>query len=124
LKLLIDEMYAPAVAAELRARAHDVASVHDLGEVLATGAADADVLAVAQREERTLVTENVRDYRRLEGALLAEGSRHAGLVYTTDRQFPRGDRATVGRLVQALDVLLRDESDLRDRSVVLQRAQR
>jgi hypothetical protein len=82
------------------------------------------VLAIAQREERTLVTENVRDYRRLEGALLAEGSHHAGLVYTTDRQFPRGDRATVGRLVQALDVLLRDESDLRDRSVFLQRAQR
>ena len=81
--------------------------------------ADADVLAAARREERTLVTENVRDFRLLENALLAAGSHHAGLVYTSNRQFPRGDPGTTGRLVRALDPLLRTTPDLRDRAVFL-----
>lgn len=117
-------MYAPAVAAELRARGHDVVSVHGLGSVLATGASDADVLAVARREERTLVTENVRDFRLLESRLLAEASHHSGLVYTSNRQFPRGDPATTGRLVRALDALLRERPDVRDRSIFLARPDR
>src|SRR5256885_6716998 len=37
----------------------------------------------------------------------------AGCQY--DRQFPRGDPETTGRLVRALDALLRDARDLRDR---------
>jgi len=122
LRLLLDEMYAPAIAAELRARGHDVISANDAGHALPTGASDADVLAAAQRDERTPVTENVRDYRPLESALLADGSHHAGLVYTTNRQFPRGDPATMGRLVHALDALLRAAPDLRDGSIFLMRA--
>jgi len=30
------------------------------------------------------------------------------LIFTTNRQFPRGSRSTVGRLVVALDALLAD----------------
>jgi Domain of unknown function (DUF5615) len=122
LRLLLDEMYSPALAVELRARGHDVVSVHDPGHGLVVGASDADVLAAAQREERALVTENVRDYRPLEIGLLADGSHHAGLVYTSNRQFPRGEPATLGRLVRALDALLREGQDLRDRSIFLTRA--
>jgi hypothetical protein len=121
LRLLLDEMYSPALAVELRARGHDVVSVHDPGHGLVVGASDADVLAAAQREERTLVTENVRDHRPLEIGLLAEGSHHAGLVYTSNRQFPRGDPSTLGRLVRALDALLGQGPDLRDRSIFLTR---
>jgi hypothetical protein len=121
LRLLLDEMYAPAIAAELRARGHDVASVHDSGYALRTGASDADVFAAAQIEERVLVTENVRDYRPLESGLVVDGSHHAGLAYTTNRQFPRGDPATVGQLVRALDALLGDATDMRDRSMFLTR---
>jgi hypothetical protein len=120
LRLLLDEMYAPAVAAELRARGDDAASVHDPAHGHLEGALDADVLAAARREERALVTENVRDFRLLEGRTLAEsGAHHMGLVYTSDRQFPRGDPATTGRLVRALDALPRDAPDLRDRSIFL-----
>jgi hypothetical protein len=122
LRLLLDEMYSPAIAAELRARGHDVVSVHDPGHGLVAGASDADVLAAAQREERALVTENVRDYRPLEIGVLADGSHHAGLVYTSNRQFPRGDPATLGQFVRALDALLREGPDLRDRSIFLTRA--
>jgi hypothetical protein len=121
LRLLLDEMYSPAVAAELRARGHDAASVHDPSHAHLSGAPDADVLAVAIDDGRVLVTENVRDYRPLEGQLLAAGSPHPGLLYTSNRQFPRGDPATIGRLVRALDKLLREGPDLRDRSLFLTR---
>jgi Domain of unknown function (DUF5615) len=123
LRLLLDEMYSPALAVELRARGHDVVSVHDPGHGVAVGASDADVLAAARREERALVTENVRDYRPLEIGLLADGSHHAGLVYTSNRRFPRGDPSTLGQLVRALDVLLRQGPDLRDHSIFLTRAE-
>jgi hypothetical protein len=119
LRLLLDEMYSPALAVELRARGHDVVSIHDPGHATAAGASDAEVLAAAQAEERVLVTENVRDYRPLEVGLLAAGSHHAGLVYTSNRQFPRGDPGTLGRLVRALDALMGEGPDLRDRSIFL-----
>jgi len=120
LRLLLDEMYAPAIAVALRARGQDVISVHEADPVLA-GASDDEVLAAAEFAERALVTENMRDYRPLETALLAAGGHHHGIVYTSDRQFPRGDPATTGRLVRALDALLRDPPALRDRSIFLSR---
>ncbi|MCP9487067.1 MAG: DUF5615 family PIN-like protein [Gaiellaceae bacterium MAG52_C11] len=122
MRLLLDEMYSPALAVELRARGHDVVSAHDPGHGLVVGASDADVLVAAQSEERALVTENIRDFRPLEIGILADGSHHAGLVYTSYRQFPRGDPSTLGRLVRALDALLREGPDLRDRSIFLARA--
>lgn len=65
------------------------------------------------------MTENVRDYRPLETALLAEGKDHHGIIYTTDRQFPRGDPKTIGRLVRPLDALLRDGPVILDRAMFL-----
>lgn len=114
-------MYAPAIAAELRARGHDVASVHDASQSSLAGATDADVLVAAQRDRRALVTENVRDFRPLESRMLADGAHHAGIVYTSNRQFPRGDPATTGRLVRALDALLHEGPDVRDGGIFLAR---
>lgn len=94
-------------------------SVHDAESSVDPGAPDADVFAAAQAEGLVLVTENVRDYRPLESAVIAGGSQHAGLVYTSDRGFPRGDPATPGRPAQALDALLREGQELRRRSVFL-----
>lgn len=112
-------MYAPAIAFELRVRGHDVVSAHESSDPALVGAPDEEVLAAARAEQRALVTENVRDYRPLEVALIAGGGHHAGLVYTSNRQFPRGHPATAGRLVLALDALLRDRPALRDRSIFL-----
>jgi hypothetical protein len=106
LKLLLDEMYASAVAEQLRRRGHDVASVHDPGYRRLEGAPDEEVFAAAIAEGRALVTENVADFRRLEAQALARGERHAGLVFTTNRRFPRGDPATIGSLFRALDALI------------------
>src|SRR5262245_20479241 len=113
-------MYAPAVAVELRARGHDVLSVHEAEPVL-VGASDAEVLVAALSAELVLVTENVRDFRPLEIATLEGGDHHHGIVYTSDHQFPRGEPATIGHLVRALDVLMHESANLRDRSVFLRR---
>lgn len=112
MKLLLDEMYSATVAEQLRARGHDVVAVHDPGYRRLEGAPDAEVFAVAVAETRAIVTENVPDFRRLEAEALARGERHAGIVFTTNRQFPRGDPATTGRLVLALEALLQTTATL------------
>jgi predicted nuclease of predicted toxin-antitoxin system len=121
-KLLLDEMYAPAVALELRGRRHDAVSVHDAASRRLACASDPEVLSAARAEDRALVTENIRDFRPLEADLIARGEHHPGLVYTSNRQFPRGHPATSGQLVRALDALLREDRDLRDRAIFLKRA--
>lgn len=75
MRLLLDEMYRNLIARELRARGHDVVSVH---EAPGSGTVDEDVLDHARSEERALVTENVRDFRPLADALLAGGESHFG----------------------------------------------
>ena len=64
MKLLLDEMYSPTVAIQLRQRGHDVSAVVELTDLRT--AADPVIFAAAQRELRVVVTENVRDYH-LEG---------------------------------------------------------
>lgn len=112
MKLLLDEMYAPAIAEQLRARGHDVASIHDPAYRALEGEPDEEVWAAAVADDRALVSENVQDFRRLEAAALARAQPSARLIFTTNRQFPRGDPATIGRLVTALDALLAAEPDL------------
>ena len=105
MKLLLDEMYAPSIAQQLRERRHDVASVHDPGYRELEGEPDREVWTRAIAEERVLVSENVRDFRRIETDALARAEPVASLIYTSDRQFPRGNSATIGRLVTAFDAL-------------------
>jgi hypothetical protein len=47
-----------------------------------------------------------RDFRLIEAAALARGEPTARLIFTSNREFPRGDPGTVGRFVVALDALL------------------
>ncbi len=112
MKLLLDEMYSATVAEQLRRRGHDVVSIHDAEFRSLEGAPDEEVFAAAIAEERAIVTENVPDFRRLEAAALASDEPTPGLIFTTNRQFPRGDPGTVGRLVVALDALLTERPAL------------
>lgn len=106
MKLFVDEMFPAALAERLRARGHDVESVHDPDSEAHAGAPDEDVFAAAATSGRALVTENVADFRRLEATALADGDAAPMLVFTTNRQFPRGDKRTLGHLVAALDALM------------------
>jgi len=112
MRLLIDEMYAPTIAEQLRARGHDVASVHDPEYRILEGEPDEEGWAAAVAADRVLVTENVQDFRRIETDALARSQPAVRLIFTTDRQFPRGDPATIGRLVTALDALLATGPDM------------
>lgn len=80
MRLLLDEMHPPAVASTLLARGHDVVAV-------AEGAAlrsmpDEELLAFATQHDRRIVTENVKDFRRLllradeSGQVAAAGALH------------------------------------------------
>lgn len=112
MKLLLDEMYAPTIAEQLRTRGHDAFSIHDPAYRMLEGAPDDEVWAAAIADDRALVSENVQDFRRIEANALADAQPVAPLIFTTDRQFPRGDPATLGRLVTALDALLAAEPEL------------
>jgi Domain of unknown function (DUF5615) len=105
-KLLIDEMYPPAIAEQLRDRRHDVEAVTERPELRAL--ADADIVALAQREQRAVVTENIDD--------IADGydqrtQAHFGLVLVPPGSYPRGNPGTIGRMVTELDRLLSEHPD-------------
>lgn len=110
MKLLLDEMYSATVAEQLRARGRDVISIHDPSHRRLEGAPDEEVFATAAVEDRALVTENVPDFRRLEAQALVRGEQPPRLIFTTNRQFPRGDPRTTGRLVRALQALIDGEA--------------
>jgi len=107
MKLLLDEMFSRHLSEQLRSRGHDVASIHDADHRWLEGASDASVFTAALDEDRALVTENVADFRRLESDAFANGAASPVLILTSDRRFPRGRSATLGRLVDALDAVLR-----------------
>jgi predicted nuclease of predicted toxin-antitoxin system len=104
LKLLLDEMYASAVAEQLRERDHDVIAVAERADL--RGTPDEDLLAWARTEDRALVTDNQRDFIPIHRRCIAGGHDHKGLILTTNRRFPRGQPATTGKLVVALDMFL------------------
>lgn len=112
MRLLLDEMFSTAIAVQLRARGHDAVSIHERDFAWLEGASDRDVLAVAVTTDRAVLTDNARDFRRYEIEALAKGLEFPRVIYTTNRQFPRSDSRTLGRLVTALDTLMREDPEL------------
>ena len=112
MRLLLDEMFSPAIAQALRARGHDVEAIKEHQDWI--GLSDRDVIALARREQRAIVTDNLRHFRPLHAELIAPGGEgHAGLVFvpTTHRR----TKADVGRLITALEAKLAEfpgEADL------------
>ena len=103
-RLLLDEMWPPAIASALRARGHDVVAVAERPEL--RGWADETIFQEALVRGRAIVTENAADYRPLAARALRAGRRSPALILTSDRAYPRADRRTIGRLVVALDALV------------------
>jgi predicted nuclease of predicted toxin-antitoxin system len=103
LKLLLDEMFSPLIAVELRARVHDVVAIKERSEWQAKS--DPEVVALARAERRAIVTNNLRDFRPLHAELVAAtGEGHAGMVFVP-ANMPRTKAAT-GQLVVALEAKL------------------
>jgi hypothetical protein len=104
LRLLIDEMYTPVIAEELRERGGDVEAVTERAELRALP--DTDLFSLAQREERTVVTENIDDFSVIATDYDQRGQAHFGLVLVPRASYPRSHARTVGRMVSELDRLL------------------
>lgn len=98
--LLLDEMFSPAIAAQLVARGVDCRAIAD--EPLLRALDDVDVLVAAARAGRVLVTNNVGDFEILRRSFETEGHPVPGLIYTSDMAFPR-TRQFLSRLAGALE---------------------
>jgi predicted nuclease of predicted toxin-antitoxin system len=77
LKLLLDEMYPPALAASLRAAGIEAVSIIELGMA---GTAEPAVFAYAVTDARVVVTENVADFVAIAAQHSTTGTPHPGLM--------------------------------------------
>ncbi len=103
MRLLLDEMYSPQIASQLRSRRHDAVSVTERPELV--GRSDEQLFSAMAAEDRAIVTNNAADFVPLSQRAAAEGMGHAGLLLTSDRSLPR-TKAGIGRYVTVLDDLL------------------
>lgn len=106
-------MYPPAIAEQLRE--HDVEAVTERASL--RGVSDAELFAIAQQEQRAIVTENIDDYCLIADGFDQRGQVHHGLVLVPPTKYPRGDQATIGRVVTALHALLGVHPDMAPKSL-------
>lgn len=104
MRLLLDEMRAPAIADALTEAGFDVVAV--AADPSLRGSSDADLLDHAAAGGRALVTENVSDFSVLATARAVDGEPHAGLIFTNPARFNRATLAYPGNLIAALRNLL------------------
>lgn len=105
MRLLLDEKFPATIARELREQhGADVIAVGE--DTSLCGNHDEELFAAAQEAERTLITENVRDFRRIAHEWQAAGRIHHGVIYTTNRKYPRHRPGTIGRIVRDLARLI------------------
>ncbi len=115
MRLLIDEMYPPAIAEQLRRSGHDVDAVTAQAELRSLP--DADLFRAAQDQRRVVVTENVADFIGIVNDFDRRGWVHHGLVLVDPGKYRRGDASTIGRMVTALARLLRESPEDKPTSV-------
>lgn len=97
-------MFPARIARELRAEGYDVIAVQEDSQLRELS--DPALFAAAQRLERCVVTENVKDYLPLDAQSHARAEAHWGLVLTTNQSFPRHHDRFIGVLTRALAALL------------------
>lgn len=114
MKLLLDEMYPPALARALGEVGIDAVTVADSR---LTGAPDQQVFAAARAAGRAVLTENVADFTRLAAEHATSGHHHAGLLIALSPRFSRRP-AGLKPLVVAIQAVSDDNFD--DRVIYLQ----
>ena len=104
MRLLLDEMHAPAVAEALTASGHDVVAVAAQREL--RGCSDLVLLERASAADQAIVTENFGDFCSLATQWASEARDHSGLIFTSRRRFNRASLAYPGNLIAALEAFL------------------
>jgi hypothetical protein len=98
-RLFMDEMFSPVIAAALREQGDDVIAVAERGELRAMN--DEEVFAWATSQGRWLLTENVKDFGPILLRALQADAPVTGILFTSSRGFLRS-RKDPGSLIQAI----------------------
>lgn len=106
-RLLADEHFDVRIVAELRAKGHDIVTVRQLNENKGGDAwTDEDVLAEGTRLNRIILTENIKDFRKLHDQV----HWHEGIVVCV----PEADyRKKADRIDEKLRDLMREKNNSR-----------
>ena len=107
MKALLDEQLSPRIAELLRDRGHDVQAVINRRDL--AGRSDRVILEIAAAEERTVITNNVKDFRPLAAERLARGESHAGLILIPSAR--TRTRGAVEILANAIEQVLSEHPD-------------
>ena len=104
MRLLLDEMWTPTIALELRKRAFDVIAISEPAHAgRYAGIGDDEVFARVQEDSRAVITDNIADYEQARRDWESRGQTHYGLIYALNPPFNRhrGERV-IGQMVNAL----------------------
>ena len=115
MRLLLDEMYAPALADALREAGIEARTA---AEASLAGRSDVELFMAANAEGLTILTENVADFARISADHLTAGRHHNGVLVALSSRFSRRP-AGVSPLVDAILAVSRE--DVQDRVVYLRR---
>jgi NADP-dependent 3-hydroxy acid dehydrogenase YdfG len=102
-KALLDEQLSPLIAQLLQERGLDVVAVAERSDLVE--ASDREIVEAATREQRAVVTNDIKDFRPIAAERLADGRGHAGLIL-----LPAGrsrSRHATGALADAIELLMR-----------------
>ncbi len=113
MRLILDlHISGKRVGRALSAAGHDVRAADAEGEVF-DAMEDERLLALAAKEERMLVSRNVRDFPRLAGEWAQADRSHSGIIMIP----PSIDHAEFGAIVSGVEALLADtdQTDWQDR---------
>lgn len=100
---LLDEQLSAEIAGLLRSRGLDVEAVSEREDL--TGRSDEEVMEAATTEGRAVVTNNVKDYRPIAAARLADRRDHGGLILLPSKR--SRTRAAIGALADAIEAIMR-----------------
>jgi predicted nuclease of predicted toxin-antitoxin system len=106
-RAVLDEQLSPQIAVLLRQAGCDVDAVADRADL--AGRSDRFVFEVACREDRAVVTNNIKDFRPLAAEWLAQGRAHAGLILLPSTR--TRTRSTIAAVAAAIGNVLRDHPD-------------
>ena len=104
MKALLDEQLSPQIAVLLRQVGLDVEAVADRPDLV--GRSDIVIFEVACREDRAVITNNIKDFRPLAAQWLAKGRVHGGLILLPSAR--TRTRAATTMLADRIACILRD----------------
>jgi hypothetical protein len=107
LRLLLDEHFSPVIARQLRDLGHDVIAVKERHDLIARS--DRTHFASMRDQRRAIVTQDLGDFRQLLKQAMDADEQTYGLVCAPSTIQLR--REMIGRLVEALDRLLTNNTD-------------